>query len=205
MKNLTNQKFGKLTALRIDHKSKGRIYWLCHCECGIFKCIRTSDLIRGHSKSCGCYQKEVARQKQTKNIKNCHAIYRSFYAMKDRCYNKNSSSYFNYGGRGITICDEWLNDNNIFVKWSLEYGYQEGLTIDRINVNGNYSPLNCRWLDRIGQNNNRRNNHLLTIEGKTQTVAEWGREVDGLNAKIIADRIRLGWSVKKALLTPKLR
>lgn len=137
-----------------------------------------------------------------------------FRSMKKRCYNTKHIQYKNYGGRGIRICDEW-NDRELvkisgfrytkgylaFKKWALENGYADNLTIDRIDVNGNYEPSNCRWVDWRTQNNNRRNNHYLTYKGKTQSIAEWCREL-GLNYILICNRIRSDWSVEKAFEKP---
>lgn len=134
--------------------------------------------------------------------------------MKKRCYNPNHNQFKNYGARGIKLCDEW-NDRELvkisgfrytkgylaFKKWALENGYADNLTIDRIDVNGNYEPSNCRWVDWRTQNNNRRNNHYLTYKGKTQSMAEWCREL-GLNYILICNRIRSDWSVEKAFEKP---
>ena len=137
-----------------------------------------------------------------------------FRSMKKRCYNPNHNQFKNYGARGIKLCDEW-NDRELvkisgfrytkgylaFKKWALENGYADNLTIDRIDVNGNYEPSNCRWVDWRTQNNNRRNNHYLTYKGKTQSMAEWCREL-GLNYILICNRIRSDWSVEKAFEKP---
>lgn len=138
----------------------------------------------------------------------------TFQAMKNRCYNPNNPAYKNYGGRGIKICDEWNNRevarniqrNNTkgflaFKKWALENGYADNLTIDRIDVNGDYSPENCRWVSRKIQNNNRRNNHYITYNGKTQSLADWCRELC-LNYHKIRSRInKYGWSIEEAFST----
>ena len=137
-----------------------------------------------------------------------------FRSMKKRCYNIKHIQYKNYGARGIKLCDEW-NDRELvkisgfrytkgylaFKKWALENGYADNLTIDRIDANGNYEPSNCRWVDWRTQNNNRRNNHYLTYKGKTQSMAEWCREL-GLNYILICNRIQSGWSVEKAFEKP---
>lgn len=105
-------------------------------------------------------------------------LYNTWLHMKTRCYNKNYNRYDDYGGRGITICDEWINDFKAFYDWSMSNGYKDNLTIDRIDVNGNYEPDNCRWADRKTQANNRRNNVYLTYNGKTKTISQWSRELN---------------------------
>ena len=124
--------------------------------------------------------------------------------MRDRCYNKNHCAYSQYGGRGIKICDEWIGKNGFknFYKWAFENNWNPLLTIDRIDVNGNYSPENCRWVDWNEQSNNRRNNHFLELRGERHTAAEWAR-ILGWNPNIIYGRIRMGWSDER-ILTEKI-
>jgi hypothetical protein len=122
--------------------------------------------------------------------------------MKQRCLNENNIQYIDYGERGITICEEWKNDFELFYNWSISNGYEEGLSIDRINNDKGYYPDNCRWTNELVQANNTRSNHYLTFGSETKTIAEWGRELN-LPAKIISDRItKQGWSIEKALTTP---
>lgn len=134
--------------------------------------------------------------------------------MKSRCYNPNSDHYKYYGGRGITVCDEWLNPDMVynngkgswtkgyeaFKKWALENGYQDNLTIDRIDVNKGYCPENCRWVTRKVQQNNTRRNHLLTYKGETKNITEWA-EITGISVTAITKRIRRNWTVERALET----
>jgi hypothetical protein len=121
--------------------------------------------------------------------------------MKARCYNPNNKGYKNYGERGITVCDEWLNDPSVFFKWAKDNGFQENLTLDRIDVNGNYNPTNCRWISKFKQQGNKRNNHFITFNGETKHLKEWGR-VLGINAHTIGGRLRNGWSEERALTQP---
>ena len=123
--------------------------------------------------------------------------------MKCRCYNKNHVAYEHYGGRGIVICDEWLNYQS-FARWAKENGYDEALSIDRIDVNESYSPDNCRWATPLAQANNKRNNHKLDFCGKSLTVREWGRET-GISDATIRERLKRGWSVEDALTIPVLK
>ena len=121
--------------------------------------------------------------------------------MLTRCSNKNTEAYKHYGARSITVCDEWRNSFNAFYDWAMSNGYESNLTIDRIDVNGNYSPDNCRWVTVKAQANNRRNNHCVNINGVVRTLTEWC-ELYGINYRTVQDRLKRGWSVEKALLTP---
>ena len=118
--------------------------------------------------------------------------------MKYRCYYQNHPSYKNYGGRGITVCQEWLDDFMNFYNWSMANGYSDELTIDRIDVNGNYEPNNCRWATRKEQQNNMRNNVFLEANGERHTISEWS-EITGINRSTISNRLRRGKSIKEAI------
>jgi hypothetical protein len=128
-------------------------------------------------------------------------LYETFVNMKTRCYNSNNSRYKLYGGRGIKICDEWLKDFNTFYEWAIDHGYNDTLTIDRIDPDGDYEPSNCRWVTWQTQQNNRRNNHRISFNGQNHTLAEWSR-ITGINYGTLVARIsRRGWSVERALTT----
>lgn len=122
--------------------------------------------------------------------------------MKKRCYDPNDRRYDDWGGRGIRICDEWINNPESFVRWSIENGYREGLTIDRIDNNGNYCPENCRWVTISENNQNRRSSRYFTYMGKTQNLQQWCDEYN-MSRSIVDRRLQLGWDFEKALLTPK--
>ena len=121
--------------------------------------------------------------------------YPSYKGMMDRCYNKNVSNYHLYGGRGITVCDEWKNIEE-FEKWLKGTDYRKGLTLERIDVNGNYSPQNCRWATKKEQANNRRNTKYLTYNGMTHTISEWA-DITGINRSTLNNRVYRGWDVNK--------
>lgn len=129
-------------------------------------------------------------------------IYSVLCRMKERCYNIKSKDYKNYGLRGIIICDEWLKSPQSFFDWAISNGYKENLTIDRIDVNGNYEPNNCRWITKKQQNNNRRTNKFITYNNETHTLAEWS-EIVNIKYKVLHKRIKyFNWNIEKAFNTP---
>lgn len=194
-KDLTNHKFGRLTTLYRLHNIKGDTKWLCVCECGNLKEAYINNLTRGKTKSCGCYNKEVI----TKHGKCNTRLYHIYNTMKSRCYNKNNKDYPNYGGRGIVVCDEWLDDFETFYNWAIDNNYRDDLTIDRIDVNGNYEPVNCRWLTLKQQARNTRTNRNITVNNETHCLSEWC-EIQNLDYSKVQKRIdELGWPIEKAL------
>ena len=161
VKDLTNKRFGRLEVIRREKNENYRATWLCKCDCGNKKIISSTHLISGLTKSCGCLGKENRTKSRAKHHKTNTKLYYVWKGMKQRCYNPNNKYYYNYGGRGITICDKWKDDFEEFYKWSVKNGYVENAlhkscTIDRINNDGNYEPSNCRWVDMKIQSNNRR-------------------------------------------------
>ena len=147
----------------------------------------------------------VERTPWTAHGKYKTRIYRIYIGMKQRCYNENCPSYDRYGGRGITVCDEWRGRYGFhhFYDWSMENGYTDELSIDRIDNDGNYSPKNCRWVDRFVQNNNFSRNRNYTYNGETHSLSVWGRiRPNGLNYETLRSRLRDGWSVEKAFSEP---
>ena len=145
--------------------------WLCKCDCGNFITVLSSSLKREHTRSCGCLSIETRTKHNLSNTR----LYQIYCTMKQRCCNSNDMAYKDYGGRGITICKEWLDSFTAFYDWAIANGYKEDLTIDRIDVNGNYEPSNCRWLSRGEQSKNTRRNVYATFYGETKTLSEWAR------------------------------
>lgn len=174
IKDLTGQKFGKLTVRKFLRIGEDRsAIWLCDCECGNTTEVPTKKLNSGNTKSCGCLREELHKTHGLSNTK----LFNVWSGMKQRCYTPTSSNYKNYGGRSIKMCDEWLNNFKTFYDWAIENGYEEGLSLDRIDVDGNYEPNNCRWSDDYVQVHNRRLDKLYTYNGKTMSVRDWCKEI----------------------------
>lgn len=179
--DLTGQKFNRLTVIRFlepsERECKTRC-WLCRCDCGNEVQVNASKLKTGHTRSCGCLVNEHIGSLNKKYEYSNKRLYAVYAAMVGRCTDPNSKRYHHYGGRGIKVCDSWLNSYDEFAKWAYDNGYDPlakhgECTLDRIDVNGNYEPNNCRWISNAEQQLNRRNNHLISYNGKTQTVKEW--------------------------------
>lgn len=205
-KSLVGQRFDRLVVLerakeRRTPSGTPKIYWVCKCDCGTIKEVAGLKLKSGNTRSCGCYNKETRKTAAKKHGLSDHRIYWIHSGMKDRCNNPNNSSFKDYGGRGIKVCDEWQNDFMSFYNWSMKNGYSEELSIDRIDVNGNYEPSNCRWSTFEEQGFNKRNNHLITINGVTKPLGMWAKE-SGLNEGIIRGRIKMNWDEKDLLNPP---
>lgn len=204
--NLIGKKFGRLTVLsRSDNKvlKSGAVIpmWLCKCSCGSLVTVQGNNLRNLKTLSCGCLQKEKAsacKHGQARRKKNSR-LYGIWCGIKSRCYNKNNKSYKYYGERGISVCKEW-QQFEAFMEWAMANNYSHTLTIDRINVNGNYEPSNCRWVTRKEQSQNTRENHYITFNNTTKTLTEWS-ECKKIPAPTILARLKRGWSVEKTLTT----
>ncbi len=197
-KDMTGQKVGRLNVLNY-HRKNGRVYWLCICDCGNFTEVRSDRLASGDTKSCGCLQKEMVSKMNTKHNMMHTRLYDIWIGMKQRCYNVNHKRYRDWGGRGVTVCDEWRNDFMNFYNWAINNGYNDNLTIDRIDNNKGYEPSNCRWVDRKTQQRNRRNTKYITYNGITKPLVEWC-EYYHKDYNIVYNRIyNNDWSIERAL------
>ena len=203
--DLTGKRFGSLTAVRYVGKRGGESIWECKCDCGGKTESSTSNLTGGLSTSCGCKRKKTCSDRM-KRINYKHGgtntrLFRIWSGIKTRCFDENAPEYKNYGGRGITLHDLWKADFSEFQKWAAESGYNDTLTIDRIDVNGNYEPGNCRWVTMKEQANNKRTNRLISFNGETHSVSEW-EQLKGAPRDSIRRRLNAGWSIERALTEP---
>ena len=202
MDNMIGKVYGNLTVLEYcgTDKYHNKLY-KCKCVCGNETITQGYGLRTNHVKSCGCLKKSVAKQNFTTHGLRNHPLYITWVNMRKRCNDSNATGYENYGGRGIKICDEWNNDFEIFYNWAIKNGYKKGLTIDRINNNGNYEPNNCRFVDYYIQGSNKRNNHFITINGETKTLFQWSR-LYNIDPSLILCRIKRGWTEQDAITKP---
>lgn len=200
IEDLSGKRFGRLTVISIKQTNKKRVEWICKCDCGNTAIVTSAHLKNGHTKSCGCLFKEKRQSTNLSHGMSKSRIYALWNMMKQRCTNPVVYNYCDYGGRGISVCDDWINFDG-FYKWALANGYQEWLTIDRIDNNVGYCPENCRWVSAKIQANNRRNNKIIEYNGEKHTLSEWSDIVD-IKSHTIGERLRKGWTVEKALTTP---
>lgn len=199
----TGSRFGRLLVIERTTGSDGRSAWHCQCTCGNFVTVRTSSLTTGNTKSCGCYHREIAKEFNTIHGLANSLEYRAWSDMKTRCLNPDFIGYSNYGGRGITICERWLNSFDNFLQ-DMGRKPSRKYTLDRIDTDGNYEPSNCRWVLMKIQQNNRRNNHMVEYEGKQLTIAQLADETK-VNYQTLLTRLRAGLSVKEAVENPIAR
>ena len=201
--DLTGKTFGKLTVIKEIDSLKHHTVWLCRCQCGKETQVEVSNLRNGNTQSCGCLRGErLGDRRRTHgmgSVERRERLYSIWAGMKYRCFNPKGKSFKDYGGRGISVCKQWLQFEN-FRDWALKTGYQDDLEIDRINNDGNYEPNNCRWATRSQNQSNRRNNRLITINGETKTLSQWAEDF-GLSINTIVSRIRNGW-VNEELIQP---
>lgn len=211
--DLTGQKFGRLTVVEhvnSEQNTKNRsAKWLCLCECGNYKIVCSKSLKNGDTKSCGCYKKELNRQRMiSRNMTHGHSNERLHFVwrgIKKRCYNPNHVEYKNYGGRGIKLCKEW-HDYSVFREWAYSNGYDENAergkcTIERIDNDKDYCPENCKFASMKEQANNKSSNRYISYNNKTQTVAQWADELN-IRQETLRRRMQRGWSIERTLSTP---
>ena len=199
--DITNKKFNRLLAKeRIYCEKQKKMAWRCECECGGEIIVTYNQLNRGNTKSCGCLNKENILARNTVHNESKTRLYKIWVGMRQRCNNPNKKSYNDYGGRGIRVCGEW-DTFETFKEWAISNGYNDTMTIERVDPNGNYEPINCTWIPKSEQAKNRTNCNFLTFNGKTQTVSDWARELN-IHRTTINNRLRKGWSAEDALTKP---
>lgn len=207
--DLTGKRFGRLTVLKMASRDKkGRIRWLCICECGNFRCVYPNHLKSGATQSCGCLSREFRTlrghnskigERTRKHGDFGTKLYGVWAGMKRRCQNPNTKHYKDYGGRGIEVCKEWQK-YEVFKRWALATGYNEGLSIERMDVDGDYCPSNCKWIPLKEQPNNTRRTVRLEYQGELYTLKEIA-EMTGLKRRTIKGRYERGWSVEEIIKT----
>lgn len=197
--DLSGQRFGRLTVIeRAENSKGGKAQWLCKCDCGNETIVAGDKLRKKHSKSCGCLRSIITKASKTIHGGRKTRLYNIWSKIKERCYNPHSKSFSNYGGSGIAMYEEWRTDFTAFRDWALSNGYADNFSIDRININGNYEPSNCRWVDKTTQANNRKTNRTILYNGETHTLAEWQR-ITGISQSTIKTRLNAGWPIERAL------
>lgn len=191
MMDLTGQRFGKLVVIARERRDDRATWWLCQCDCGKRNAVRAYVLRGGDARSCGC-----ARRNHLKHGLSDSPEAFAWSSMRQRCTNPKDPGYKNYGARGITVCDRWLNS---FEAFYADMGPRPpGCSIDRTNNDGPYSPENCRWVPRVAQANNKRRNRRLTLGGRTYTVAEAARKF-AIRPSTLKRRLDLGWTPERAV------
>jgi len=200
--DLTGQRFGRLAVVEMaGHNKHGQRLWRCICDCGNDAEVLGFLMRRGETQSCGCLQREATSAINKSHGKSKSQIWCIHRSMMDRCYSQNNYSYKNYGGRGIVVCDRWHSFENFYADMGEK---PNGMTLERIDNRGPYSPENVRWASCKDQANNRRSNVILEMNGKKQTMQQWCDEI-GLKIGTVWARLNLyGYSVEKAL-TPGWR
>lgn len=196
------KRFGRLKVVCLENgQNTSTKRYKCLCDCGNEKIVSEDNLLRGHTKSCGCLVREKNRLRSTDTIlSKTSRLYRKWTQMRARCRCKNDANYERYGGRGIKVCEEW-DSYSSFEKWAFENGYKEQhkrneMTIERIDVNGDYSPSNCRFATSKEQANNRRNTKIIEYNGMRKSVSQWA-DYFHISYGLISNRLRRGWSMER--------
>jgi len=199
--DLTGEYCNGMKILGLKGKSKsGDNLWYFQCVCGKTHYASATHLNRGKVKSCGCIKNDLIGKANSTHGKNGEPTYAVWKTMKSRCNNPNNKKYKRYGARGIKVCSEWEKSFLSFHEWAMSNGYAKGLSIDRIENNGNYEPKNCRWVNNGIQSRNRSNNRIIEYKGVSKCLSEWSR-LTGLGHKTISSRIKRGWTIEEALTT----
>ena len=204
--DITGNKYNRLLVFeRIGTDKNGNATYLCLCDCGNWTEANANELKNNHKKSCGCLHNEINSEFGKRKSHFIHGesktnLHKIWQGMIQRCHNPKNPAYSYYGGRGIFVCPEW-HDYTIFSKWAHDNCYVDGLSIERIDNDLEYSPDNCKWIPRSEQSKNRRSVLKYEYNGATKTLREWGEEV-GIKPKILWSRIHSGWTIERALTQP---
>lgn len=201
--DLTGQRFGRLTVTEraadyVSPKGHHKVQWRCQCDCGNEVIVRGSSMRGNITQSCGCLHNELCAERKTVHGLCYTRLNRIWQSMKSRCYNSKQKRYAKYGGKGITICEEWLHNFQAFYDWAMANGYRDDLSIDRIDGDKGYYPENCRWASNKEQTRNRSITRRITINGETRPLMEWCEQL-GKKYKIILKRLSRGWTPEEAL------
>lgn len=200
--DLTDLRFGSLTVVKRVANRHRNSMWACACDCGNTTEVSSSDLTRGHTRSCGCLKVDFCKQHFTKHNAYNSPLYVVWFDMKRRCHDERDAAYKNYGQRGISVCNEWLESFACFKEWAEGSGYREDLSLERKDNSKGYCPENCKWATAKEQANNRRSNVNITYNGQTRTLKQWS-EVIGLSYNTLWWRWKAGWDIPSLLLTPQ--
>lgn len=196
------KRYGKLIVISVEPKISYRpICYNVLCDCGRTTKVQRYNLRNGHTRSCGCNKIESVRTLNLTHGKSNTDLYNVYKGIKARCFNKHSKFYGYYGGRGITMCNEWQNDYLLFMNWCSKNGYKKGLQIDRIDTNGNYEPYNCRFVNSKTNSRNRRNTHIVEYKGQQVFLIDLYKK-STVGRKAFYNRIKNGWSIEKAIEAP---
>jgi hypothetical protein len=200
LKDLTGQRFGRLEVIgRAGANKSGNAQWLCRCKCGAEKVIEGSNLRSGNTQSCRCLRIEKSKTHGHACKGNETFLYTKWQNMKARCNNTKGNKYKDYGGRGIRVCDRWLTFENFLS--DMGYPPTKKHTLERIDVNGDYEPSNCRWATHLEQAQNKRDSRFLCFNGQRLVISEWAK-ITGIAYGTIRRRLESGWSAEKTLTTP---
>lgn len=200
--DITGKKYGRLTVIRrLENAPKGVVRWECKCDCGNVAIVRSGDLKNGAVKSCGCLRSDIGKRSTTHGMSKTR-LYQTWVNIRGRCCRTNNPAYSLYGGRGIMICDDWKNSFEAFARWALANGYQDDLTIERIDYNKGYMPENCKWISMGEQANNRRSNVSITFNNETHNLSQWCK-IYGKEYNLVYNRIHKNkWDFERAMFEP---
>lgn len=206
--DLTGQRFGRLLVIertdnQVSQSGNVRTMWNCQCDCGKTTVVDAYNLRKGYTNSCGCLHNEIASACFKTHGLSSTKLYNVWRGILTRCFNENNAAYKHYGGRGISVCDEWRDSFVAFYHWAISTGWKDGLSIDRVNNDAGYYPENCRWVAQKKQCNNRRTTRYVQIDNITKPLAEWC-EMYGKKYKTVCNRLYSGWTPEEALgIIPK--